>query len=382
MRRHGFTFIDLLATLALCGLLLVTMAATQQRALETANRVKCASQLRHIGLALILYANDERNGAFPRTMYNHETANKPVFGTPYDDADLDPHRDATPFESRHLDDQLEQLVPEPNDVTAAFYMLLRTQDIPSANFVCPSSGLTPWNAEQQPGTWETTYTNFAGTDVLRAHLSYSYQSPYPIVEAVAKGFKFNNSMTADFAVVADMNPGGEALTELTVMSDNAAMRDGNSLNHAREGQNVLYADGHVTFELTPFVGIRRDNIFTTGDLTERNDPAIRANVATVGAPKDKFDTILLPTAEAIGQEVKEMTPEIAAEQFLEGMRSNRDEIILQAQRHRDEAREIREMIQVIGEHDDDVADALEDLAEAYEEAAEALEDFSEALRPD
>jgi prepilin-type processing-associated H-X9-DG protein len=40
----------------------------------------------------------------------------------------------------------------------------------------------------------------------------------------------------------------------------------NSNNHRKVGQNVLYADGHVQFQTTPFCGVgqdvKRDNIYT------------------------------------------------------------------------------------------------------------------------
>ena len=36
----------------------------------------------------------------------------------------------------------------------------------------------------------------------------------------------------------------------------------NSRNHCGEGQNVLYADGHVRFQRTPAVGVDGDNIYT------------------------------------------------------------------------------------------------------------------------
>lgn len=36
----------------------------------------------------------------------------------------------------------------------------------------------------------------------------------------------------------------------------------NSASHQREGQNVLFNDGHVNFERHPNVGIQNDNIWT------------------------------------------------------------------------------------------------------------------------
>ena len=45
----------------------------------------------------------------------------------------------------------------------------------------------------------------------------------------------------------------------------------NSYPHQREGQNILYNDGHVKFEGTPNVGINNDNVYqrwpSSGDLT-------------------------------------------------------------------------------------------------------------------
>ena len=72
----------------------------------------------------------------------------------------------------------------------------------------------------------------------------------------------------------------------TPTSARSAVEEANSPNHEQEGQNVLYADGHVSYETTPFVGLNHDNIFTarTGapPIVERS-------------PTDATDTLLLPT---------------------------------------------------------------------------------------
>src|SRR5438093_7677716 len=100
------------------------------RAQETANRVKCSSNLRQIGQAMLLYANDNK-GAYPRTIMDINDP-KPVWGTPYrDDPKLGPVAAPDPFDAKK-----PKFQPAPNDVTAAIFMLLRTQYIISEVIVC------------------------------------------------------------------------------------------------------------------------------------------------------------------------------------------------------------------------------------------------------
>src|SRR5437016_9698595 len=71
--RFGLTLSDLvvaLAVLLLFGAAIVPAAISRWR--EQATRVKCASNLRQIGQAMMMYANTETrtNGSFPRTYYD------------------------------------------------------------------------------------------------------------------------------------------------------------------------------------------------------------------------------------------------------------------------------------------------------------------------
>jgi prepilin-type N-terminal cleavage/methylation domain-containing protein len=51
-RRAGFTLVELLATIAIVGLLVALLLPAVQSARESARRVACANPLRQIGIAL------------------------------------------------------------------------------------------------------------------------------------------------------------------------------------------------------------------------------------------------------------------------------------------------------------------------------------------
>ena len=77
------------------------------------------------------------------------------------------------------------------------------------------------------------------------------------------------------------------------------MQMGNSLNHSSEGQNVLYADGHIEWQVRPTTvespgtnsNTWLDNIFT---VTTSNQASTGGVVS--GLPYDDKDAITLPTS--------------------------------------------------------------------------------------
>lgn len=272
--RPSLTLTDACCVLAMLILLVPVAACLTHRAREQSDRAKCSNNLRQIALAALMYAEGEvRTREFPRAIDDG------VGGPP------------TAYTRWQAPSPFGAGAPGPNDVTAALFLLLRTQEITPDVLICPSvQTAAPWDFG---GGSASSVSNFPG----RQFLGYSYANPYASPAAVKAGWKFNNSLDSDYPLVADMNPGTPALLTTRYDSSLKAMRAVNSPNHEGEGQQVVYCDAHVEFQQTPYCGVPRvqangaplpyrDNIYTVG---AHPSPAISA------APLDATDMVLLPT---------------------------------------------------------------------------------------
>jgi prepilin-type N-terminal cleavage/methylation domain-containing protein/prepilin-type processing-associated H-X9-DG protein len=246
-RPTGFTLIEILVVIGIIALLMALLLPALERAREHANVVRCATHLQQIGQSLALYANENR-GDYPRTIY--------VPGAPL-----------TQGTSPAAADPFQAGGPAPNDVTAAIFLLIRTQGLAPKILTCPYNDVNTFEPDRAPNL--ATRSNF--TD-YRKNLGYSYANPYPNAAAVVAGYRLTARMNPAFAVAADLNSG---------RIDAKTGESENSKSHEDGGQNVLFADGHVDWKRVTNVGVDKDDIYRSRD-------------GSLGSPTSPVDSVLLP----------------------------------------------------------------------------------------
>ena len=312
-RRRGFTVTQLLAVIAIIVILIAFLLPVINRERERNNRIKCASNLKQIGLAMQMYSNGEKNGSFPRTYFDKDGPEV----VDLSDAGFVDHgtRPVDSFSSSNLPASAN--LPA-NSVGGSFFLLLKTQDLTPAIFICPSSNGTPGfrtfsvQHSNNFGGWGSASAGAARTETI-PDVTYSYGNPFPSREYFKRisGFKFNTTLSSDFALAADANPGIQTLHGVKgspasvnpgdptdAGSNGRGQVFGNSVNHRNQGQNVLYGDGHVEFQTSCWCGPYRSEIATSRDNIYTNGTQSTAG-GSFGAdamPQDPFDSVCLPTS--------------------------------------------------------------------------------------
>jgi prepilin-type processing-associated H-X9-DG protein len=124
------------------------------------------------------------------------------------------------------------------------------------------------------------------------HCSYSYHMPFG-------QYKLTTFSKPGMAVATDRNPWQDSPAATVPAFPNRynpdggkeAIKAGNAIVHQKDGQNVLFVDGHVNFMRKPFCGVNNDNIYTfwdDGDIRIGSPPIVGAS-----EPSDRLDSLLV-----------------------------------------------------------------------------------------
>lgn len=265
-KKKGFTLIELLVVIAIIAMLLAILMPALGKVKKIAMRLVCGTNLKGMANAMNVYAFDYRDeypiaGGAGVTTWSLETA-----------AWADPSHAWNG--------------PDSVSVAASLFMLVREADVGVKSFVCTASDQTAFVNETDQDVVELWDFGTAAAGDFGAYgpakcQSYSYHQPYKVG---GTHYPADGTSNPGNAIMADRNPwydsklqvgtptGQQFLEFVGVLNPNEFTSGtkmqkweeqiANAEAHDREGQNVLFNDGHVEFAKRSDVGTRYDNIYT------------------------------------------------------------------------------------------------------------------------
>jgi len=281
MKKRGFTLIELLVVIAIIALLMGILMPALARVRLIAYRMVCGSNLAGIGKGIMLYAGDAK-----------ESYPLPGINAPAVYASLGQLKNwydtTTPGQSGPTW-VYSGATCGTATIGSLFFLLLKYEDLSVSQFNCKGD----------VGVKKFTISAYVTStdDIAKAwdfgfkpglFNSYSYNFPFADSAACGGGFRVGPNSEASSPLAADrpptldknvdyiiggttlggsLPPGSTAQTPLTrwTATPSAEYQDPdrlyNSFAHQREGQNVLFNDGHVAFEAQANVGLDNDNIW-------------------------------------------------------------------------------------------------------------------------
>lgn len=267
--KRGFSLVDLVALAVVVSLVASVGIPSLFRAQELSRRMVCAANLKGIGAAAKNYATDNDGQwmipGFAESLIDNG-------GIEYFPESLNLHPRVGEvgyirFVQSESDDKIGVGGSSAVTTTRAFWMLVRSGAAPVQQFICPSA-----LNDAVDGTENIQmYYDFE----RYSSISYGYQVPFgPADTQPREGADPRRIHAADkgpFYFITNAPNWETGPNDQFVRLDDSPhyWRTGNSPNHGGhrngEGQNVLFADGSVSFSRIPAVGADGDNIYTVMD---------------------------------------------------------------------------------------------------------------------
>ncbi|MHC5118277.1 MAG: type II secretion system protein [Planctomycetota bacterium] len=270
MKKKGFTLIELLVVISIIAMLLAILMPALSKVKKIAQRVVCATNLKGLGTAQTVYSQDYEDAYAVQGKRGKHT---------WDWAT----------------DQFQNLNKNWSDdgtitIGASLYLLVREADVSPKSFICPSGDESEYDGTNTSDKDIVELWDFGNEDLAPdsgypyQHVSYAYQMPYAL-EGGESSHTADGTKNASFAVMADKNPyldpkitniGNPTaqtwtdtvaglvpywLTNSQYSESDWRVKAANSYSHGRDGQNVVFADGHASFEKTSDVGVQNDGIY-------------------------------------------------------------------------------------------------------------------------
>ncbi len=304
-RRRAFTLIELLVVISIIAILISILLPALAKARELANRAVCMANIRGVIQSMLTYAQTN-GGVFPCTAGSSWGL---AGGTPgayawdqdttYTNAPVDSPRENPGANNLTAAAAVQSWFTPPAFINSAlggmWIMVLQGYTSP-ASFICPSDPLavSPSYETDVAVTPAQYYTDFGyindtwspsgntnPSNVAGAGESYSFAFPWGaspgalLIGGTPQLWWTTNGANTLVPLASDMAPMDSSngydpstdgvyyrLTTTLPTANTYGPYIYNSGNHAGDGQNVGFGDDHVTWEISPYVGMNGDNIFT------------------------------------------------------------------------------------------------------------------------
>ncbi len=288
VRNRGFIVIELLAVIAIVGVLAAILLPALARARDASGRRTCQNNLKQIGVALKMYASESHGNLYPhmnvtdcdgrlrmwnavfdlQAMHSHYLADPAVLACPTNRGGLsaeqlwDQGKSDNPNYAPGA--QANDGVVQPCEVVADTYYY--------NGFALGDETFAPTGVAHHMGRFESAVGQWAsdlasayasGIDAARAFADQDWALT-PDSDNGDTLYRLRAGMER-FIITDVKSPGAaaRATSLITVMHDTAAPNP-DELTHAPGGVNVLYLDGHVGFvRWRPGAGV--DNPYPLND---------------------------------------------------------------------------------------------------------------------